>query len=992
MGQGLGRVGAAEGGGSGGVGLGARLGLGGLAAFLMVAGLAFSTAQRAQADEPKFPEVGRVPLFGAPASGSERSGWLVLDPAARRGYQLSERRYSIVGQGVVTRTTVQSFDLDSLQPRRRVELAGLPVTGGPADAGNVNNVTYGGEVVHAVDPGTRRIYLALSQPQEQDQQPGQALATTGTPVDGQRPLARFVALDEDALDHCGGEAGCPFAASFREPLGQEKLHQYWVEGMTVTRHYAGPGEAGRLVALFAQPQPHGLPLTTYDHTLAQWDPGSLAFRAGDEFATDPDPTTGLTIPAQLAAQQVAAAGPTARLEACAGAPLASISAFGQGNYQWGVLATREAVWTACQGAAGGAVRVALDGRGNLPLAGGQDPPYRLAQNISDVLVDEGGERLLIRSFSESGHTWWVFDTALRRYTGAIAAKATGAFSLAAGIDSATGRLYQQMEDYFTGNVPIRGGFSYSDTRLDPAPAPENVRPELAYPAVFSIRSDPVTRRVFVRLGHLTSSVRYQYPDTHTLYPARAEPFYRVLQDNVPIAKTPPPPDDSIFTTDVKEAPGLTQASYLGSGSSYGSRVLLIGGYQKAGIPTCGADDREYLIGSVKEASVSELSREAAASSMDADPRTQADTSNANLCRLGFEFDKQNNQTHSPAPDGINDYLASCLNDGDDSASPSARQGFSSEAQVTCDPKQELVKGSATGSFAIPGQIAVGYSHSEVTVQRDPLKGGVTVKVFSEAKNIEIPGFGVIGQVKAEATSQAAGRLATAQTTYKRTVCKVVIPGHNYSDCLTKEEQDDLSKQFEDTGRGEIRFKDPDPAYAKGSRSGYQATIQRNRLDNFQDQRISRDNSLALPGMELVFYQGDSGAGVGRQFFQFAGAQAATSYGISCLYGQSDSGGCNTDSFTSAYGDLTGSTSLDTYAAPSFTENTTYLTQEGPGASHSAATRIIQRIKRFAQRVGEGLLLALSSPIQGALVASVWALLYLPHYLGARRRLLPGAGA
>src|SRR5688572_13700551 len=105
-------------------------------------------------DAPDFREVGRVPVPTEPPGVVQpkpnTSGWLILDPATRRGYTLVE--------GGQFQTVIQSFDLDSLQPRQRVVVPGVPIVAGSHDY----QAPYdAGEVIHAVDSVAGRIYLPL---------------------------------------------------------------------------------------------------------------------------------------------------------------------------------------------------------------------------------------------------------------------------------------------------------------------------------------------------------------------------------------------------------------------------------------------------------------------------------------------------------------------------------------------------------------------------------------------------------------------------------------------------------------------------------------------------------------------------------------------------------------------------------------------------------------------------------------------------------------
>jgi hypothetical protein len=187
-------------------------------------------------------------------------------------------------------------------------------------------------------------------------------------------------------------------------------------------------------------------------------------------------------------------------------------------------------------------------------------------------------------------------------------------------------------------------------------------------------------------------------------------------------------------------------------------------------------------------------------------------------------------------------------------------------------------------------------------------------------------------------------------------------------------------------RGRVRFRDPDPVAKAGSRVGFRAAIQRPAADGFEDLNVARDVSPALPGMELVLYNGDSSSGTGRQFLHLAGVEAAVSYGIACLYGQRADGRCsaiddlldtNTDTETVTTGD--GETQVVTVTEPG---ETVFTPATAPPAHKSLIRRIVEAPVRL---LADALRLLFSNPREFGLMAAVWALLYAPCWLGERRR-------
>ena len=191
------------------------------------------------------------------------------------------------------------------------------------------------------------------------------------------------------------------------------------------------------------------------------------------------------------------------------------------------------------------------------------------------------------------------------------------------------------------------------------------------------------------------------------------------------------------------------------------------------------------------------------------------------------------------------------------------------------------------------------------------------------------------------------------------------------------------------GRGEVRLRTPDAELLDGTEHGYLAAVQRDRRQLFSDQTITRDRSLAIPGLEIIFFRGDGGAwGAGRQVIQLAGAQAATSYGIICVFGQSASGKCsNGDDEAMLDGGIT-TLSGDTIVVTEVQE----VPGDAPPASSDKEPTILRLIKKIPQAIAQALRLLFNNPRELGLLAAVWALLFAPCYLGERRRSIRGLTA
>jgi hypothetical protein len=259
-------------------------------------------------------------------------------------------------------------------------------------------------------------------------------------------------------------------------------------------------------------------------------------------------------------------------------------------------------------------------------------------------------------------------------------------------------------------------------------------------------------------------------------------------------------------------------------------------------------------------------------------------------------------------------------------------------------------------------------------------------------------------VRLEASSYAAGRKGTAGTTFGRSVCGVTLGGAPVQQgCLTDDGMRQIETAVRDrfAGHVEIRFNKPvDPVLFKGTPSGYQAAVQRDRLDRFGDQMINRDNSLAVPALEVMFYRGDSQKnGPGRQILQFAGVQVNASYGIACLYGESADGGCerepnfgdddsdddDSDDDESDGSDMFASAGDSGDSGDGFRGAAALADRPSRGGLRGALDRLLQLPVDVAR-------LLFSNPREFGLMAAVWALLYAPCYLGERRRTLRRVGS
>src|SRR5687767_9021476 len=230
-----------------------------------------------------FQQVGTLPLLGGGLT--KTSGWLIVNPSTRRLYEVLEGG---------NQTVLQSFDLDTLQPRHREVFTGLPIATGYFAVATGGGTSNSGEVVHAVDQAAGRLYLPLMLTAA-GLPAGSPTPTVTRSPDARRPFGRILVVDEAKFDK-----GDPAAYASFDLLGgsQARLQAYYLMGLTTSRrHLAAPSQPAALVGLFAAPdRPPTVPVlpptplpAPYDHTIVQWPTDGLRFEA-----TAKDSATSLT--------------------------------------------------------------------------------------------------------------------------------------------------------------------------------------------------------------------------------------------------------------------------------------------------------------------------------------------------------------------------------------------------------------------------------------------------------------------------------------------------------------------------------------------------------------------------------------------------------------------------------------------------------------------------------------------------------------------------
>jgi hypothetical protein len=920
--------------------------------------------------------VGTVPLWfeedpvqGPNPNDRAQTGWLVINPTTRRGYQVFEWNSTTPARS----TIIQSFDLDTLRPIRRASLAGvLPMRGAGKSTEGVSSV------MHAVDEAGGRIFLALASSNLPQAADGSA--------DGQPPFARIEVIDERAYDR-GAET---FSTRMEIPPAQAgTLALHHLRALQFHRH-AG---TGRLLLLWSDVAANGQDRVRWNHQLVQWG----VDRPSDTWDS-----------------------PALLTDACGGGRLTSAPQNINAMYQLAILRTDTHLVLACNATKVLRIRIDADGRPTGDVQGRSLPsPY------GDTVADHAAGRLYVRSAGTSGMSWWAYDVGLDAFTGrvAVSVNETGQVN-AAGLDPDTGRFYALIPNHYYHSsrgdyVPVAGGLAYSDARLDPPPQAAFALRSLNRPSAAWIAVDPARqgrpRRLFVRHGSFTGSCYGQTATDNARCPALTDDFLHVIEDHEPLSVEADEADVDRYTTDVAEVPGTTAVNFDRSASGFGTRLLLTGGVSGAtgagraldpgSFATHGSGcmpaDRELVLAHVESAESSNVATAATARGLTVDPGTQADLrSPSHRCWPAPAYSTFLNSVFPPPPaatatagQDVEGAETSCT--ADDASPEAVGSRGTARSAVTCNGGAGRFTASASAG-AGTGDVVVATSTSTARVDKDN-QGRTVVSVVSQATGIAVPGVAGIGRVTVTARARAGGRRGTAGTDFTREICDVSVVGTTATrGCLTPTQQDEFVARLNQAlgTRGYARLRQPDAAYAAGSPGGYQSAIQKRRPEQFGDSQIVRDRSKAVYGLEIAFDKDDATYGAARQIFQFAGVQAANQYGIYCVEGANPArtgclppGAASLDTtlptgLAAMVGGLTdsdhheGGTGTSLSALPSATD------------SPAAAGRppLLRRILRgLAQLPTEALRMLFSGSRELPLLAGVWALVWLPCFLGERRR-------
>jgi hypothetical protein len=520
---------------------------------------------------------------------------------------------------------------------------------------------------------------------------------------------------------------------------------------------------------------------------------------------------------------------------------------------------------------------------------------------------------------------------------------------------------------------------------------------------FSAVADAGNRRLFV------------VPRTHclNLQDGNNWPAYsamQVFEDDTPSALHQASNPDQ-YTRNVAETPGSTEVTFSGHAAGTVARVNLVGGATSLidnaalgyydgffggsgllgpGTGVNGPQDRTTRtlnVGDVRSATLDNYESSANAFAADVDQATagqmEQDTTVSNPASPGPSASPSPLVAGRPWP-----FIEAACSSGSSASAKQTRTYQGQTATVVCGNPTTV--DTTTGALQLVTDngvpIGIGAGRVTTTVQRDGSDGLLTT-VASSIDGIAI-GPVSIGRLSATATCHAHGHPGTAACSYARSIEGVVAKGApvaggacdggNSDPCSTLVTRLNALLQ----GLVTVRVPGPDaqPDYLSGSPGGYQAVCQREEFEHLQDATLNYDNSLQVPGLEILRVD-DSQTSPSRLDIQLGNVEAEDHYGILPLQqGGDNSGG----------GGVPGST-----GGPS--EVVTTVTQGPPPAAPKPSTKppqpphgFIAAVQQALVRIWDGLRLAWRSKLTGLLILALLLLMGAPLVIGWRRRRLQSA--
>jgi len=407
--------------------------------------------------------------------------------------------------------------------------------------------------------------------------------------------------------------------------------------------------------------------------------------------------------------------------------------------------------------------------------------------------------------------------------------------------------------------------------------------------------DPPTHRLFVQLYGKCNENGAQGGAPDPLY----QPRLAVFQDDTPDDTLTLSNPDS-HTQDIAEVPGVTQTTFSGRSRATAVRLRVVGGTRSLidsatfGIYTAITGNsleqlpgdyatREYDFANVNNADLDNFQSSASAISAAADEATRGQLKEATTVTVT----DPNGQTVVSQPGQSWPFTeASCNGSNNDDVAIAG-----TDSAVTCNHGKESTAHSVVGSLSVvTGQaLPLGVGGGEVSTSTALTTQGMTSTVRSVVHGVVL-GPIAIDSVTASVTCVAHGRHDTAKCTYDRALHGVSNAGAPLASGSCADSGSvpsaDTCAQLVAAINGvlpgylvvTLGYPDTSPGLLGGTPHGYQATAQKERYEFLQDQTLNYDNSLQVPGLEVLYVQDSQGA-PSRLDLQLAGVEGESHYGI-----------------------------------------------------------------------------------------------------------------
>jgi len=561
----------------------------------------------------------------------------------------------------------------------------------------------------------------------------------------------------------------------------------------------------------------------------------------------------------------------------------------------------------------------------------------------------------------------VFDADHGRYVGRINAGQQSLYG--ATLDTHTSRVY------FASFDPTVGvGFGDLAARV-PTQGERVPDPYSAYIGKGTQRRlsfDASARRLLVPLrrtddsGHDVESI--------LVFTDKSEPY-----------RDPAPIDHALGSIDAVDKAGVTDSSVVTVARAYGTDYQLIGGTANllqnvTGVDTRGIarpGTRHLRQAYVRSASLTGDGAVAATTTAEEDPTTDAD--------------RHSGTAPSPAPSSATAGssfapMAECSDYGagkNDATAPHARsacdllgEAVTGDAQFLADDGVLVTTPAIAQTSPVPAPIQTGRSTTTVVERRMPNRGPVVTTVTSTAENVAIAGVATFGRIVQVVTLTAHGRTGTAKIDRKVTIANVVVQGKDVcgSQCDPAVVQQQVNAALD--GRGGIEF--PAPALTVAPRGTYAELTQdpwyhAERVLDFD----KANDDFVVPAMSVQLWMDSTSKS--RLVVELAGVSASVSYRVYPL---------GDDSYDDGSDDV--GDEDDVVQPGPVASNAPRIvakpTASGPSQPPPPAlandtdggfvTGLVDRLTLSLRSLGDALPLLL-----------IWALLGIPAYLSARRRLL-----